>query len=201
MSRTIVTNSGSKEQQDKFVLKFIPQGFFLDLGSQHPEQYNNTFLLEQKNWNGILIEKDEKYLEYTKEIRKSPIYCIDCDNINWLEFLQKNNVPKVIDYISADLDDSNINFIETFPFDQYEFKIMTFETDLYKTTARKTAAMQVLSKHNQYKMVLENGQLFDGRVWEDWWVNEKFIDCKDFYSNNIRWSDFVDRLYKKNMLL
>jgi hypothetical protein len=34
--------------QDKFVLRFIPQGFFLDLGSQHPEQHNNTFLLEQK---------------------------------------------------------------------------------------------------------------------------------------------------------
>jgi hypothetical protein len=32
-----------------------------------------------------------------------------------------------------------------------------------KQLQEKTAAMQVLSKYSQYKMVLENGQLIDGK--------------------------------------
>lgn len=51
-------NNMSQFNIDNYVLKYFGniQGVFLETGSSHPIDQNNTFLLEQKGWSGILIE-------------------------------------------------------------------------------------------------------------------------------------------------
>lgn len=54
---------------DKFVAHFFGQhnGVFLETGSSHPTDQNNTYLLEQRGWSGLLVEpRDEHNSDYAK---------------------------------------------------------------------------------------------------------------------------------------
>lgn len=183
---------GSKEGQDLFVQHFIPQpGYFLDIGSGHPLEGNNTYNLEQAGWKGILIERDESNIKLTQQMRSNPAHCLDLSTfMDWNELLA--DAPKIIDYISLDVDNANPAFMLSFPFDEYEFKILTYETDFYWVgDRRKQPAIDVLSKYGFYEMLVED-VMFDGQnVFEDWWVNTKYIPmdrkCKTIY-----WKDFID---------
>jgi len=195
-----IKNSYSKEGQDKLAKYLIGnQGFFLDIGCSNPKNGNNTFLLEELGWKGLLIDHNQKYVELCKKERKSDAFKIDCNLFtreNWIDFLEKNNAPKIIDYMSVDVDGSNINFIRNFPLEKYEFKIMTYETDVYRFgKSVKNAAIEILSKFNFYKILLEDGMIYEKeKIWEDWWVNEKYIKCQNIYSKKIKWSKFLEKL-------
>lgn len=57
-------NFNGQAEQDKFVLNILnnkKNGFFLELGSNHPIIINNTYVLEKEyNWKGIMVEYDKK---------------------------------------------------------------------------------------------------------------------------------------------
>lgn len=202
----LIKKSFSKEGQDLLVNLLLPKkGFFIDIGCGHPiDDGNNTYSLELIGWVGMLIDKCPISISQCKALRSSPAFLIDCSYVNWLQFLNENNVPKVIDYISLDIQDSNIDVINNFPFDEYEFKIMTFETDCYQCgNLRKDHALRILSRYNQYQMVLENARLESGGIWEDWWINEKFINAKNLYCKERFWFDFIKYLkkWKTNLLI
>jgi hypothetical protein len=194
--------SGSKEGQDLMVLTLLGRkGFFLDVGCGPPEHTNNTFTLEQCGWTGILLDYDQDYVMQCRRKRRSSIFRVDCGNYTrqeWLDLLESQESPHIIDYISVDVDDANIGFIRNFPFDQYEFKIMTYETDCYQCgNHRKDAAYTVLSTMPQYALLVEDVLLEpNGRVWEDWWVNERYLYCKGLYAKKVWWKTFVDAIKK-----
>ena len=52
--------------QDKFVLNVLKEksfGYYLEIGSNHPININNTYLLETKyNRKGIMVEYNASYL-------------------------------------------------------------------------------------------------------------------------------------------
>ena len=200
-----IEKSYSNDGQDVFVNTILPiqEGFFLDIGCNYPKIDNNTYALEVLGWTGLLIDINPNLINQCKEIRKSSSFLLDCSQINWREFLKENNVPKVIDYISLDVDDANVDVIRNFPFDEYEFKIMTFETDFYKCgSLRKDAAIKVLSNYSFYEMCLEDGILHWGNeefgnnlIWEDWWINTKYINLpKELYSKKKKWKEFNSEL-------
>ena len=187
----------SKEGQDILVSKLISKpGFFLDIGCAEPIENNNTYLLERNGWRGILLDSNQKCINECKIKRSSFSYCLDVTKINWLDLLKKHNIPKVIDYISMDADDANIEVMQNFPFNEYEFKIMTYETDLYSNSRRQQVCEQILSDHPQYIQFLKNAQLEDGKAWEDWWINKNYFDKSilDVKSKNMYWKDFLKRL-------
>ena len=75
-------------QQDRFVLTMLnykKNGFFLELGSQHPKKNNNTFILEHKyDWNGIMVEYINSWLDEYKIYRPNSIHIIDdAQNIDY----------------------------------------------------------------------------------------------------------------------
>lgn len=200
----MIFSIGSKEGQDILVKKLIKnKGFFLDIGCGDPEYTNNTLLLEKNGWTGLLIDLNKFYINDCKTKRTSNSFCFDCRHFskdNWLNFLLENNCPNIIDYISVDINDANIDFIKNFPFEIYEFKIMTFETDFYQCgDKRKSIAIKILSNFNCYKLLLENAMLLDGRIWEDWWINEKYINCDKFYTKNLCWVNFINNLNSKKL--
>ena len=193
-----IKKSYSNDGQDVFVSAISSEkGFFLDIGCNHPMTDNNTYALELLGWNGILIDYIPVMIEKCKETRKSPAFLHDCSQLDWRAFLKENNVPKVIDYISLDVDDANTEVIKNFPFDEYEFKIMTFETDVYKReNARKTPCIEALAPYPFYKMILENSIVsWCDYVAEDWWINTKCINLPDeLYSKNKKWTQFNQEL-------
>lgn len=218
----MIDKTYAKEGQDIFVDLLLDKGFFLDIGCGPPVFANNTYALELAGWTGLLLDNFNEYcsfnqLEVCKTCRSSPAFIVDCNSIDWTVFLRDNNVPKIIDYISLDVDNANISVINNFPFNDYEFKIMTFETDCYSDGVnRKNQAINVLSQYKQYKRMLDDGiassndcyscgmtmeecenRTLEGPlVWEDWWVNTKFITV-DCYRNNVYWLDFLRELKNK----
>lgn len=57
---------------DKFKNQF--DGFFIEIGANDGTTQSNTFLLETKNnWNGLLVEPSEKWIDTLKTTRKNSI--------------------------------------------------------------------------------------------------------------------------------
>ena len=46
-----------------YIFKNKKNGFYLDVGSQHPVSNNNTYLLYKRGWNGINIDLDKKNID------------------------------------------------------------------------------------------------------------------------------------------
>ena len=46
-----------------YIFKNKKNGFYLDIGAQHPISNNNTFLLFKKGWKGINIDLDKKNID------------------------------------------------------------------------------------------------------------------------------------------
>ena len=114
--------SNSQAQQDKFiinVLKGKENGYFLEIGSNDPVHINNTWVLEKYlNWEGIMIEYSNEWIEDYKRIRnKSKHVIMDATLIDYKELLR--DFPKNIDYLQIDIEahtGATIKTLESFDF-------------------------------------------------------------------------------------
>jgi hypothetical protein len=56
-----------------YIFKNKNDGFYLDVGSQHPISNNNTYLLFKRGWSGINIDLDQKNIELFNTARPNDI--------------------------------------------------------------------------------------------------------------------------------
>ena len=130
-------------EQDKFIVNILnnkKNGYFIEIGSNHPVNINNTYLLEKYyDWKGIMIEYSNKLLNEYKILRQNSIHIInDATKINYHDLFKKNNVPVNIDYLQIDLEPTNGSTLKTLEkinnevMDNYKFAIITFEHDCRK---------------------------------------------------------------------
>jgi hypothetical protein len=127
----------SQVGQDLIVLEYLQykkNGFFLDIGCGSPTIYNNTFLLEKDySWTGLSIDiEDLKEGPFGwKDIRATPKLIQDALQVDYSMVLSLYNAPKVIDYLSMDLEPPTLTFecLYKIPFDTYTFNFISFETD------------------------------------------------------------------------
>jgi hypothetical protein len=174
--------------QDKFVINILKgkkDGYFLEIGSNHPININNTYLLEtQYNWKGIMIEYDSSYLNLYKLIRPNSIHVInDATKINYKDLFEKNNVPLSIDYLQIDLEANNGSTIKTLEildneiFDTYKFATITFEHDIYHTNFENTRlkSRNIFDKRGYIRVFSDiNNQGIN--PYEDWYVHPDLVD-------------------------
>ena len=89
-------NYYGEAQQDKFVTKMLNEkrdGYFVEIGSNHPINCNNSYLLENKlNWKGIMVEYSNQWISLYQEHRKNSIHLIaDGTTIDYRDILDTNN--------------------------------------------------------------------------------------------------------------
>ena len=89
-----------QSEQDKFVmniLKHKQNGFFVEIGSNHPININNSYLLETSyNWKGIMVENDPEFLPSYIEHRPNSIHVIqDATTIDYKELFQMKDVAGI----------------------------------------------------------------------------------------------------------
>jgi hypothetical protein len=130
--------SYAQNKQDIVILKYLNQktnGYFLDIGCGYPITINNTYLMEKNlNWDGLSIDIDN-YIEPNgkswEEVRNSKRVLNDALTINYTDLLEKNNAPKIIDFLSMDLEPPQLTLECLFkvPFDEYQFNVILFEID------------------------------------------------------------------------
>ena len=185
-------------EQDKFVLNILKNkqnGYFLEIGSNHPVNINNSYLLEtQYNWKGIMVEYNSSFLPLYKQYRPNSIHIInDATKVDYKNVFETNNMPLLFDYLQIDLEANNGSTIQTLQkfdneiFDTYKFATVTFEHDIYHTNFGNTRLeSRNIFKKRGYFCVFEdisNG----GNPYEDWYVHPDLVDM-----------DYVNSLIENN---
>jgi hypothetical protein len=186
--------------QDKFVLNVLKQkrnGYFLEIGSNHPVEINNTYLLEKKyDWKGIMVEYESSYLPLYQEHRPNSIHIInDARMVDYKSVFESNNMPVSFDYLQIDLEADNGSTLDTLKkldneiFDTYKFATVTFEHDIYRTNFDNIRLKsRYIFEKRDYVCVFEdinNG----GNPYEDWYVHPDLVDM-----------DYVNNLIEKNSI-
>ena len=182
----------SQACQDKFVLNVLKEkknGFFLEIGSNHPININNTYTLEKNyNWKGIMIEYNSSFLDLYKEHRPNSIHIIDdATKIDYKHIFEINNMPSEMDYLQIDLEVNNRSTLDTLEildnniFDKYKFATVTFEHDIYTGDYFNTRekSREIFNKRG-YICVFQDIHYQDqpSIVFEDWYVHPDLVDME-----------------------
>ena len=191
-------------QQDKFVLNILnnkENGFFLEIGSSHPININNTYVLEKEyNWKGIMVEYLNEWVEDYKIYRPNSLYIInDATKIDYKALFEENNVPLNIDYLQIDLEANDGSTIKTLEkldnevMDTYKFATITFEHDIYHTNFENTREKsREIFKNRGYICVFEDINNEGIYPYEDWYVHPNLVDIE--YINILK--DKNEKKYK-----
>lgn len=199
----------SQAGQDQFILKILNNkhnGYFLEIGSNHPININNTYVLEKEfNWSGLMVDYDRSFAKlYTQYRPKSKYIIEDATNINYLYELDNINAPVNIDYLQIDLEVTNkstINCLELLDnsiFQKYKFATVTFEHDIYRGDHYNTREKsRSIFKKNGYILVFPDVSDANNKF-EDWYVYPDLVDMN--YINTIKrdysleWSEIIKLL-------
>ena len=171
--------SNSDLRQESFVLSVLAEkenGYFIELGSGDPSEGSNTALLEKEfGWNGLAIDIDSNLVNSYNANRKSECIKADALTFDYVDYLEKNDFPKQIDYLQIDIDGHEtgecLKALIALPMLKYRFTVITIEHDLsrnFKWESMRAAQREILSSLG-YTLV---GQLRS----EDWWVD---MNCPD----------------------
>ncbi len=179
----LLSYSGCK--QDAFVIELLKHkrdGFYVDIGSAHCYDNNNSFLLEkQYNWKGICVEFESRYNNsYTS--RNCRYVNGNALEINYPQLFQETSMPTVIDYLSLDIDAHTTPLLAIIPFDRYQFRVITIEHDHYLHGAedrnRQREILQSRGYHLLFGDVFVEMKNFDKeKPFEDWWIHPNFFDA------------------------
>jgi len=190
--------SYSQCYQDIFVMSMLQHkqgGYFVEIGSNHHKNYNNSYILEKMyNWSGLLVEYDACFKDSYIKQRCSSIYKIgDAQALNYIELLK--DFPKAIDYLQIDLDVNNkstlntLYNLDTHIFDNYKFATITFEHDIYSGNHFETRQKsRELFKNRGYILIFPDVCVFwegEYRAFEDWYIHPDLVDCKYVLKNYI----------------
>uniref|UniRef100_A0A6C0DYM0 Methyltransferase FkbM domain-containing protein n=1 Tax=viral metagenome TaxID=1070528 RepID=A0A6C0DYM0_9ZZZZ len=186
-------------EQDKFVLNVLnnkKNGYFLEIGSNHPININNSYLLEiGYDWKGIMIEYDNNFLPLYKQFRPNSIHVInDARAVDYKKLFEQNNFPTSLDYLQIDLEAINGSTIQTLQkldneiFDTYKFATVTFEHDIYHTNFANTRLeSRKIFKKRGYICVFEDINNRGVNPYEDWYVHPDLVNM-----------DYVNKLIENN---
>lgn len=192
----------SQISQDIFTFNFFKKqkGYFLDLGCGNGSSSpcgNNTLLLEENGWTGISIDINKEYINQFKKNRSSVAICTDLTQNSLDEILEKNNAPKIIDYLSFDVDEATEIALQTLPLDKYKFKLITFEHNEYIKNSIYSKIKKMAKEKFEffgYEILIDNVILEGHGAVEDWYINTE--ETKDFdkkYLANINHKELLKK--------
>jgi hypothetical protein len=201
------SNKKSQASQDYFVAKALGyKGYYLDIGCSDGFEQSNSFILETEfSWDGLMIDNNHDLINQCRQNRtnQKSFVCDATNRDSIIKILLDNNAPKTIDYISLDVDDASLNALRAFPVEDYEFKIMTFEHDIYNQkrydTEKKVESRKLLFNLG-YKCITENVLAYQNSgPYEDWFYNPKYFNDTIFSkligSKNLSGQQVIDLLY------
>ena len=177
-----IETNHSQLHQDLFVLSILNGlrgGFYLEIGASFPIHLSNTYLLEQGfDWHGIGIEWDQKKASKHRLFRKNKCLNRDALSISYSELLDSIYAPKIIDYLSIDIDPSPISLRAlqlVLEASEYQFRIITFEHDFSSGGANERIKSRELLSNHGYQLVVPD-VAWEKYSFEDWWIKPELIN-------------------------
>ena len=187
----------NKTHQEQFIIDILGKkknGYYVELGAAHYSNGNNTFLLEQEyDWTGVSFEIVDSMRDEFNANRKNP--CMgDALSFNYVDYFEKNNFPKQIDFLQLDIDAGYDNYgrpvgnshwtlqgLIAVPLNTYRFTLITFEHDanMYWRNIKIRDMQREILDSLGYTLVARE-------VHEDWWVDPNVITAEKF-RHHLRW--------------
>lgn len=172
--------SYSHASQDKFVYTMLydllgkqDKGFYLEVGAGEPITINNTYTFEKDfNWSGVSIDISKDLPQRWYAVRKNTLLIEDATKTNYQALLKP--FPKVIDYLSLDVDGLYVDVLKRIPFKDYTFKIITIEHDFYRFGDIYRSGERTFLSALGYLLLCPDVS-DSGCVFEDWWVHPSFF--------------------------
>ena len=195
----------SQASQDIFVRYIIgdKKGYFLEIGSNDPIVFNNTYVLDKLGWKGIMIEYDSKYFEKYKIHRTSQFVIKNALTVNYKDILEP--YPKNMDYLQIDLEVINKSTLDVLIildktiFDDYKFATVTFEHDFYRGNYYDTRKIsREIFKKRGYLLVFPDIKN-DNLIFEDWYVHPDLVDMNKV--NKIITNKSLEHLEARNVMI
>jgi tetratricopeptide (TPR) repeat protein len=178
-----IVNNYSEAYQDMFVLTATNgkrNGVYLEIGSADAFKHNNTALLETKfAWTGASIDIRRELVEEFNEVRNNLVFCLDATKIDYSKFIKKFHKTTDIDYLQVDCDPPvrSLEILQSMPFDEYRFAVITFEHDCYADpTVRDVSREFLISKG--YRLIASDIAYNATNSYEDWWVHPDLVDLE-----------------------
>jgi FkbM family methyltransferase len=202
----------SQIKQDKWVIDYFGEdykGFFIEIGSNDGIRFSNTFALENLGWKGICVEASSEYVEILEKNRPNSqclLLAISdydgmCDFRNQGLFgkiqnsqgttecmtmknlLKITSSPFLIDYVSIDVEGSEMEVLKGFPFDEYTMKLLTIEHNAYAYGPKlKDDIFNYLTLKNYVRI----GEIANDPIricsmgQEDWYIHKDFLKNINF---------------------
>ena len=206
----IVEDFHGQAAQDAFalwVLKEKRDGYYLEIGSNHPIENNNTYLMDTRyGWKGVMVEYRPEHLVQYQEHRPRAIHIIDdATQLAFVKVLEQLAPPdKCVDYLQIDLEvhnDSTMGALEQIEKTMemgYKYAVVTFEHDAYVDARYETRERsRLVFDRNGYVRVFSDVRI-DGNPFEDWYVHPELVDMERTERirtmASLEWQQIIDRL-------
>lgn len=195
--------SHSQAGQDKWVVAMtegMRNGFYLDIGCNHPTAINNTYLLESEfGWTGILVD-----LLPGCETRKGKFF--QCDAANPTPELQAayKAMPAVVDFLSLDVDEATQDAFNTLPWYNHRFRVCCIEHDAYLRGNHLRDYIRVRMQLMGYILVCADVSIrFPDSssplgAFEDWYADPRLVKAEliqKFMCSGKEWTEIVKDLH------
>lgn len=151
---------------------------YLEIGSGHPKNGSNSFVLESLGWRGLSIEINQGLVDVFRQIRTNEVACVDALTFDYERELRKRGFPKAFGYLQIDVEpaEQSLRCLEMMPFNSMEFACITFEHDSYAEGRSVRDRSRQLLVSEGYVLVVADVQAGVARPFEDWWINPKLVD-------------------------
>jgi|TARA_B110000908_G_C10197511_1_gene423707 hypothetical protein len=192
----------SRHFQDMFVLSVLDgkrNGTFVEIGSGHPELFNNTLLLEKEfGWNGISLDNSERMAHIFSRQRSTNITLADGANTDYKILFKQQCLEQHIDFLRINAEKASIDALGNIPFDKHEFGIIQFQHNSvwwgpnFKEESRK------LLKQIGYILLVGDVAVDENSSYEDWWVHPMYANYKSAMKSNSKinfaWNYMMEKL-------
>jgi hypothetical protein len=179
----LIPGSNSQSGQESMVLSLLEYkkfGTYLEIGAWDGIDLSNTYLLESMySWSGLAIDIESKFVKRYNKLRSNPCIKANALTIDYEKLMDETGFPEVIDYLQLDIEPAvnTFNCLLRIPFDKYNFRIITYEHDLYASKDNQ------VYKDSAYMFLQEKGYLRiasnvmnQGNPFEDWYVNPEYVN-------------------------
>ncbi|CAN2171009.1 hypothetical protein MCEGKSH29_00055 [Candidatus Nanopelagicaceae bacterium] len=179
-----VLSGYSEASQDLFVVRMTQskkQGTYIEIGSGHPINSNNSYLLESEyGWRGVSVELSTGLVQEFRAVRSNPVVNSDATLLDYSTLFKEYKLPKEIDYLQIDIDPAlqSLETLRGIPFQEYKFSVITFEHDRYRASRKIAKESRNILHGFGYNLVVKNLTLDTLKPFEDWWVHPDLVPKK-----------------------
>jgi hypothetical protein len=172
----------SRHFQDMFVLSVLDgkrDGTFIEIGSGHPELFNNTLLLERDfGWRGINIDSSERFAHIFSRHRKTNMIHADAAGTDYGTVFKQQCLEQHIDFLRINCEYASIEALKNIPFAKHEFGIIQFQHNAtwWGDQFRKESR-EILQKIG-YILLVSDVAVDNTQNYEDWWVHPMHANRK-----------------------